>query len=219
MAEHVCKKRIIQGATQRVLLIVYDLKYSGGSESGAGASALRAHNHIGNQLLVLTRSQSETMEFQSENPNFKFHKIDVPKFFVHLARVIPFEEQFIYLVWNVVANIEMRKLILTNKFDYIHHATYSGDWNPCQAIYLRGQKIVWGPIGGAQQIPFRHFHNLGFRGAVKQVLYLAITIPMRQFNRLVASYNNVTVLAVNNSTKLFFEKKKEVLTRNDLTLI
>ena len=201
----------------RVLLIAYDLKFSGGSEGGAGASALRAHSWLGNQVTLLTQSTTNLAELDNQFGEVEVHGIKVSRILERICLKIPFSEQLRYIAWNFSAHKKLRELIQQNNFDYIHHATYSGDWNPCQALWVKEVKVVWGPVGGAQQIPLRHLLKLGPRGLMKQLLYLLITTQLRKFNRWLAWRNRITVLAVNKVSEKFFKERCETKMMNQIS--
>lgn len=206
MNRHECKILPIQAIPKSILLIAYDLKAKGGSEGGAGASALRAHLLLGNHVKVLTRFECQPEEFGQSNGKVEIVTLEIPAILKKVVSFFPFKEQFRYILWNIIINFELLKIVTRDYFDYIHHATYSGDWNPCPSLLMRRKKVVWGPIGGAQQIPTRHLTKLGMRGLIRQILYLLVTSQMRKINRYLSSLNHVHVLTVNQSTKAYFEK-------------
>ncbi|CAN5330849.1 hypothetical protein BH11ACT1_BH11ACT1_12740 [soil metagenome] len=86
-----------------------------------------------------------------------------------------------YVAWQRALTAHARELHARHRFDVVHHVTFANDWLPCGAAGLAGPALVWGPVGGASELPVRRLATwLGPRGTVVELLRVAGTaLPRR----------------------------------------
>lgn len=84
-----------------------------------------------------------------------------------------------YVLWQRKLGRTARRLHAEHGFDLMHHVTFANDWLPCGLIHLRGIPLVWGPVGGASDIPYWRLRRwLGVRGFSTEVARgLLTTLP------------------------------------------
>ena len=138
----------------RVLMFAYSLSPYKGSESGAGWGLLEAVRQFADvTVLHATPDADELARYQQENPESGITFVHVPcaRFPnpLHRSKVVRF---FAYARWIPRARSVAQELIASERFDIVHHATWSVYWLPSAARGLE-LPVVWGPVGGAVVTP------------------------------------------------------------------
>lgn len=104
-------------------------------------------------------------------------------------------------------------------FDVAHHVTFANDWLPCGVSGLSEVPFVWGPVGGASDIPYWRLRRwLGTRGIVTEVVRdAAVRLPRRLFGDRAARRARI-VVAQNNDVARRFHKAAEVIVEPNAAL-
>jgi glycosyltransferase involved in cell wall biosynthesis len=87
--------------------------------------------------------------------------------------------QLYYLAWQVLLLKRARALHRVHPFDVGHHATMSTDWVPTGLAFVDDLPLVWGPVGGAEQVPEACRAFLGRRGRITERVRSLTAAPMR----------------------------------------
>ena len=127
---------------------------SEGSESGAGWGLLQAVRRFAHVTVLHASSDAEELaRYQTEHPSsdVRFVHVPVARFPNpdHRNKVFRF---IAYIRWIPRARRAALGLIAAERFDVIHHATWSVYWLPSAARGL-ALPVVWGPVGGAVVTP------------------------------------------------------------------
>jgi glycosyltransferase involved in cell wall biosynthesis len=165
----------------RILISAYACEPDKGSEPGAGwnwACAAARDHHV----WVMTRANNqpalEAALEQDPNENLHFVYLDLPRwarFWKRRGRGV----RSYYLLWQLLAARESRRLHRKHHFDIVHHLTFANVWLPA-LVCVVDAPFVLGPVGGGPRVPLRLFPALGMRGILHELLRGAA----RQLSRL-----------------------------------
>ncbi len=161
-----------------VLVQAYACNPYKGSEEGVGWGWVRAISEL-HDLHVLTAEyhQADIENYLREDPalaeRVRFHFVPAKKW--HYRPVpawIAIENSALkpimhvaYRLWQRDAYRQALELMRSIDFDLVHVITYVGFRFP-GAYWRLPIPLVWGPIGGLQNTPWRYFPVLGLRGAI-----------------------------------------------------
>ena len=159
----------------RVLVSAYACEPGKGSEPGAGWSwaLASARDH---DVTVLTRANNRgPIEAAAvEGPLPRFVYLDLPA----SARLWKRGQRGVrlyYLLWQVLAAREARRLHRERPFDLVHHLTFANVWLPA-LVCLVDAPFVLGPVGGGPRVPLRLYPVLGVRGALRELAVVAARV-------------------------------------------
>lgn len=157
----------------RVLVFAYACEPEAGSEPGAGWALVRAIANLADcVVLVGPEHGARLRRWQAEHHDSRLTFVEVPEpgwaRFAKRHRATWFP---LYLVWLRRCHRVARRLCAAQRFDVVHHATYSTYWLPTPAVRL-GVPCVWGPVGGAVATPRPLWPLLGWRGFIGELLDL-----------------------------------------------
>lgn len=197
---------------KEILYLGFVINSKNGSESGAGWALLRTHLDAGARAYIICNSSSEKsiLEDLEKYPGqWEFIHLKNFDLFEKVLRAFPFSLQLRSLFWNFFILREWNSITRLSDFKLVHYATFAGDWNFCAPLFKKEIPMLWGPIGGAQKIPFRLLHFLGFAGSLSEIFRGVITSPLRHFNKfLVIKRSNILVLCSNDAVQSFFSFSK-----------
>lgn len=142
----------------RVLISAYACEPNKGSEPEVGwqwaLQMARFHD-----VTVLTRANNRAV-IELELAKLRGSR-PVPQFVYHEAGpiLLGLKQRFklvrlYYMLWQRSAWKVVRRLNSEQKFDLLHHLTFAA-FRYGTAIWKHGVPTVWGPVGGAESIPFR----------------------------------------------------------------
>ena len=193
-----------------------------GSESGAGWAVLKAHLFLGHEIVLLTTSSSaEELKSHDVINEFKVNCVGIPEnsiLFKNADR-LPFGFQLRHLTWNLKIIRLVKKMINEKPEMVIHYATFAGDWNLNVLHFLHKSVYrIWGPVGGAQQIPIKMIPFLGVSGFAEDVFKRIIGRIFRSVTRIRMGGSRAVVLCANSATKEFFEKSVNVQISQNVVL-
>jgi len=106
-----------------------------------------------------------------------------------------------YYEWQVRIYYRAKKIIKDNKIDIVHHLTYNSFSIPSFLIYLK-KPFIWGPLGGAEEVPRFLYKYLGFKGTIFEVIrktYLSFSYHAPMTKYLLS--NSKMVIAANTTTQ------------------
>ena len=155
----------------RVLISAYACEPGKGSEPGAGWNwaLAAAHNH---EVWVLTRANNRASIEQAltrrNMPPLHVVYLDFPRwarFWKRGGRGV----RLYYVLWQLLAAREARRLHREHTFDLVHHITFANAWLPALAA-VPDAPFVLGPVGGGPRVPLRLYGVLGPRGALRELL-------------------------------------------------
>ncbi|MDP9264729.1 MAG: glycosyltransferase family 4 protein [Chloroflexota bacterium] len=189
----------------RILAFAYSILPGEGSESGSGWVWSRMLAGIGDTWVV-TRPFPGWKELQvpalaklPECERATLVYVDIPAWARRIGR--PGSELFArveYLIWQVVALREARRLNATSRFDIAWHLVYANAWIGSLAS-LVGPPFVYGPVGGGVHPPWRLVASLGLRGAGYEVLRAVARWAGRHLNPVAAvSWRRSRLILVQN---------------------
>ena len=92
-------------------------------------------------------------------------------------------ERLYYVLWQIVAGLESRRLLRRARFDVIHHVTFANAWAPALAS-LGGAPFVLGPVGGGPTIARELLGTLNWRARQFERLRVA-TRKINTFNPVI----------------------------------
>ncbi len=165
----------------RVLIVAYACEPGRGSEPGVGWSLVQSVARFADPVVLVGPEHIGAIrEWEQANPGspLRFELVDEPGW----ARRVPHEPTeksrshlvgyFVtYLGWQRKALRAARRLHAEQRFDAVHHATYSVYWLPSPGRHL-DIPLVWGPVGGAVTTPLSMWPALGTTGLVSEIFDL-----------------------------------------------
>lgn len=191
--------------TLNVLIVAYACEPNRSSEPGVGWN-FSVEVSLFSNLTVLTRLNNKNDIEKAHPNNINFIYYDLPSVFLNLKKRIPLGTQLYFFIWQWGAYFKLRKYIKNNTVDLLHHLNFSMRWNP-PPFFLIKKPVLWGPIGGADIIPFAFLKNMGFKAIFNEGLYFFINL-LSKFSTLSFSKNlKAVVLRTNSSLKLFKKEK------------
>ena len=101
----------------------------------------------------------------------------------------------------------------------VHYATFAGDWNLNVLHFLHKSVYkIWGPVGGAQQIPIKLIPFLGILGFIEDMFKRLVGRIFRSLTRIRMGGSRAVVLCANSATKEFFGKSVNVQISQNVVL-
>lgn len=193
-----------------------------GSESGAGWAVLKAHLFLGHEVTLLTTSNSvEELKNNDAFNEFKVECVGIPEIsllFKNTKR-IPFGFQLRHLMWNLKIVTLVNKILNEKPQTVVHYATFAGDWNLNVLHFLHKSVYkIWGPVGGAQQIPIKLIPFLGILGFIEDMFKRLVGRIFRSLTRIRMGGSRAVVLCANSATKEFFGKSVNVQISQNVVL-
>lgn len=184
----------------RILTIAYACDPSQGSEPGAGWMWSRLLGRLGHTTVVTRRNNREPIEAQltstPEAAELDFVYVDLPawaRFWKRGKR----GSRLYYLLWQIAALRECRRLMRHATFDVVWHVTFANFWLGSVGGLL-GVPFVWGPVGGGVRSSY-DIRLVGWRGLAFEVLRSAGRALGRWGNPLARSgWRRAVLILVNN---------------------
>ncbi len=193
----------------RCLVSAYACEPEKGSEPGAGwnwaCAASREH-----EVWIMTRSNNRSAIDKAlkeePKPSLRVVYLDLPpwaRFWKQHGRGL----RSYYLLWQILAARESRRLHRKFQFDIVHHLTFANVWLPA-LVCVVDAPFVLGPVGGGPRVPLRLFPALGARGMLHEVL-LVTARELSRLNPLVRlSWRRANVIVCqNDETRAILPKR------------
>jgi glycosyltransferase involved in cell wall biosynthesis len=197
----------------RVLLSAYACEPGQGSEPGTGWSWARAAAQRHDVWLLTRANLAESIEeARSREPELRLHPVyvDLPQWarrWKHGQRGV----HWYYLLWQVAAWRQARRLHHRIRFDLAHHVTFASDWMPAGVAYVRGVPTIWGPVGGATGVPWRLWRWLGARGCLAGAGRDLATRPARRVFGTLNARRAALVVAQNEDVARAFRHSRRTI--------
>lgn len=133
-----------------------------------------------------------------------WHYVDLPRWAMFWKKG-PRGMRLYYLMWQVAALREMRRLHKRFDFVYVWHVTIANAWIGSLAAFA-GPPFIYGPVGGGVRAPLRLIPSLGLRGGLYEWARETVRLAARYFNPLArASWRRSRlILAQNKETAAWF---------------
>lgn len=201
----------------RILAFAYACEPGRGSEPGAGWAWARMLAQI-EETWVITRrdyaaSIERALESTPERENLRFVYVELPERFRGWQRDLR-GLRIYYLLWQIAALREARRLQRTVDFDVVWHLTWATAWYGSLAA-LAGRPFVYGPVGGCVRPPLRLLPDLGLKG----ILYEGARAIAQVWGRSVNPLSRLSwrradlILAQNDETRAWFPRAHRAKTR------
>ena len=167
-----------------------------------------------NRVHVITRANNQTV-IEQHLPeeiasNVVFHYYDTPDIIKNLKH----KDKGLYFYnfcWQIgIVNVAKR-IIRSEKVDYILHITFGSVWMPTFLPLLR-PRFIWGPMGGGECVPFPFIGVLPFKQRIVQLFryILNYTTVINPLILLPACKSEVILARTPNTKDImpFFTRKK-----------
>lgn len=116
-----------------------------------------------------------------------------------------------YVLWQRKLTTTAKALHRDHAFDVAHHVTFANDWLPSGLVGLPSVPLVWGPVGGASQIPYWRLRNwLGLRGLATEVVRDLVTAIPRRIWGQAAARRAALIVAQNHDVARHFAQFGDV---------
>ena len=161
---------------RRILISAFSVSPIRGSESGVGwhlCSRLGQYHHLTVLYSPITHGEPHQTELESHlrshgpPPNVTFHPVQPPTL-MRLSERLQFHRHarpLFYLgyhAWQRHARDQALRLLQQQPFHLIHQLNMIGYREP-GSLYDLGLPFIWGPVGGAPNLPWAFFPALSFR--------------------------------------------------------
>lgn len=191
-----------------------------GSEPGAGWAWSRAAA-LCHEAWVLTRTKHAPAIQQAlqKEPHLKLCPVyvDLPAWARSWQRG-QHGVRLYYLLWQILAFREGRRLHREIGFDVAHHLTFAVDWMPAGVAWVPGLPFIWGPVGGATGTPWALRRWLGWRGVVSEALREITTRPMRRLFGDLTARRAALIIAQNRDVARRFSYRPAVIVEPNVAL-
>jgi glycosyltransferase involved in cell wall biosynthesis len=197
-------------APLRILAFAYACEPGQGSEPGAGWAWSRMLARLGEAWVITRRDYQAAIEHAlrsvPERDNLKFVYVDLPEQVRSWQRGLRGLRVY-YLLWQIAALREARRLRRSMRFDLVWHLTWANAWYGSLAA-LAGRPFVYGPVGGCVDPAWRLLPQLGWSGAAYEIGRVIARGTARYLNPLARlSWNQADlILAQNAETRSWFPR-------------
>ena len=150
----------------KVLVSAYACESGKGSEPGMGWNWVMQIARFHDVWVMTRESNKKSIEQEeiSKLVNVHWSYIDLPKkirFWKKGQRGV----YIYYILWQICAFFNARKLHKKVNFDLVHHTTFGNYWLPSFLSFLH-IPFVWGPLGGGESTPKTFWNMLDSRGKI-----------------------------------------------------
>lgn len=190
----------------RILALAYACEPESGSEPGSGWVWAQLLAEIGETWVITRANNRSSIENASPSPHnvrLRFRYVDLPKwlrFWKKGNRGI----RLYYLLWQVVAFREARRLQRNLGFDYVWHLTIANAWIGSLVSLLDGL-FIYGPVGGGVSTDWRLFKALGVRGTIYELVRECVRTTSRYLNPLARlAWRRAELILVQNQETLLW---------------
>jgi glycosyltransferase involved in cell wall biosynthesis len=195
----------------RILAFAYACEPARGSEPGAGWAWSRMLARLGETWVITRRDYRASIEEAvlsvPERDNLKFVYVELPERFRSWQRDLR-GLRIYYLLWQIAALKEARRLRRSVRFDLVWHLTWANAWYGSMAA-LAGRPFVYGPVGGCVGPAWRLVPQFGWKGAAFEIARAVVRGTARYVNplaRLSWSRSDL-ILAQNAETRSWFPRR------------
>ena len=142
-----------------------------------------------------------------ERQKLKFVYVELPERFRSWQRDVR-GLRIYYLLWQIAALKEARRLQRSVRFDLVWHLTWANAWFGSVAA-LAGRPFIYGPVGGCVGPVWRLLPEFGWRGAAYEIVREVVRGAARYVNPLARlSWSRADlILAQNVETRNWFPRR------------
>jgi glycosyltransferase involved in cell wall biosynthesis len=185
----------------RILAFAYACEPGRGSEPGAGWAWSRMLARLGETWVITRREYQVAIEHAlqsvAERDNLTFVYVDLPERFRSWQRGLRGLRVY-YLLWQIAALREARRLQRSMRFDIVWHLTWANAWLGSLAA-LAGRPFIYGPVGGCVDPPWRLLPQLGLSGAAYEIARATARGTARYLNPVARlAWNQADLILVQN---------------------
>ena len=184
-----------------ILLSAYACEPGKGSEPEVGLQVLvaAASQH---EVCVLTRENNipalkKWLEDQPFRSRVRLEGFDLPGLKAGIKKWGLPGLHFYYDAWQRSARRRAVELDAEVDFDLMHHATFATYWARAGVAGL-GKPFVWGPIGGAVELPWRLIPELGLVGIAEDTVRYGARAVLGRSPWIVGAAQTADVILVQN---------------------
>ena len=199
------------GPATRVLALAYACEPGKGSEPAAGWTWARILAQLFDATII-TRANNRTaiegaLDTIPERDRLRFVYVDLPRWATFWKRGQRGVRLY-YLLWQLAALREARRLNSRKPFDLVWHLTLANAWLGSVGP-LVGPRFVYGPVGGGGGVPWRLLPSLGIRGIAYELLRTTVQACGRTVNPLarIAWRDASLILVQNEETRRWFPSR------------
>lgn len=195
----------------RILAFAYACEPGRGSEPGAGWAWSRMLARLGETWVITRHDYRASIEREllsmPERDRLTFVYVDLPNAARGWQRGVRGLRSY-YLLWQIAALREARRLQRSLRFDIVWHLTWANAWYGSLAA-LAGRPFVYGPVGGCVDPAWRLVPHLGLDGAAYEVGRVLGRGTARYLNPLarISWLRADVILAQNAETRDWFPRK------------
>lgn len=209
----------------RVIAFAYACEPGKGSEPGAGWTWARMIARSADTWVITRANNRLAIEAAlpelPERSRLRFVYVDLPRgatFWKKGQRGV----RLYYGLWQIAALVRARRLHREVGFDVAWHLTLANAWLGSTAGLI-GCPLVYGPVGGGVDVPWRLGRLLGVRGVLYEIVRAAARIGSRYANPLarLGWWRARIVLAQNPETRDWLPRRhrsKTLLLQNAVAL-
>ena len=148
-----------------------------------------------------------------EEGNLKFVYVELPERLRSWQRGLRGLRVY-YLLWQIAALKEARRLQRSRPFDLVWHLTWANAWYGSLAA-LAGRPFVYGPVGGCVGTVWRLVPHLGWDGALYEIARALAHGTARYLNPIarLSWHRSDLILAQNAETREWFPPRHRAKTR------
>jgi glycosyltransferase involved in cell wall biosynthesis len=200
----------------RILAFAYACEPGRGSEPGAGWAWARMLARLGETWVITRRDYQDAIEQAlpsvPEREGLRFVYVELPERFRGWQRGLRGLRVY-YLLWQIAALQEARRLQRVRSFDVVWHLTWANAWYGSFAA-VAGRPFVYGPVGGCVETVWRLVPHLGWNGAAYETARTIVHGVSRYLNPLARlSWQRADViLAQNAETRDWFPRRHRAKT-------
>jgi glycosyltransferase involved in cell wall biosynthesis len=180
----------------KVLISAYACEPAKGSEPVVGWTWALAAARDHDVWLITRANNREVIEAAEPPARIRFVYVDLPpaaRMWKRGARGV----RLYYVLWQLFAAREARRLHATERFDVVHHLTFANVFLPALVCAVPAP-FVLGPVAGGQRVPRSLYRELGVRGTLAELALRTARVAMR-FSPLVrTAWARAAVVLVNN---------------------
>lgn len=168
----------------RILTLAYACEPHKGSEPGAGWSMVRLLARQGRTTVITRRNNRTAIEDGlgecPELSGVSFVYVDLPRWLAWWKKGHRGVRVY-YLLWQVAALVQARKLHRKSPFDLCWHVTMANAWLGSLGA-LVGPRFVYGPVGAGVSLPKNASASVGTKGRLYELARNAMRIFGRYLN-------------------------------------
>ena len=155
---------------KELLMVAYACEPNETSEPGVGWNFSQRIADFMNITLITRSNNQVTIESVPNEAGIEYLYYDLPEYLTKLKKKIPFGLQLYYMLWQLGAYREAKRMTQKKRYDLFHHLTF-GMTKMVPPIFQIKIPSVWGPIGGGDIIPYHFLNGAGVKPYISEFIY------------------------------------------------